>query len=57
MCFSCAPITLGLPGHAALAEAARYTAAADRKRLASEGMMSLEKDEERTNIVKPSSKI
>jgi integrase len=44
-------------GHAALAEAARYTAAADRKRLAAEGMRALEEDETRTTIVKPAPKV
>lgn len=38
-------------GHAALAEASRYTAAADRKRLAGEAMRSLDSDETRTKIV------
>lgn len=38
-------------GHAGLAEAALYTRAADRKRLAEEGMAAWEKDENRTKSV------
>lgn len=38
-------------GHAGLAEAALYTRAADRKRLAEEAMRGLETDESRTKIV------
>lgn len=44
-------------GHAALAEAARYTAAADRKRLSTEGMMALEEKETGTTSVKPAPKV